>query len=849
MSAARFHDIIAWEALVAPGVIACKDGGLVCAWQVRGIDTGRMPLDVQQAERGTLARAFGTLEGGETLWTVWQRRPWTPRPLLSAGGDAVLDTLAAETNAIFARPGLLWQDSFTLWLRVAPARGPLAPALEAFERRRRHIEGWIDPVLGLARVDAEGVSADPPAAIIGLLADLVGTPRSAPRLAGLPIALDALIAPALYQPRLTGPLISSGHPLAVLSLTGERERYGPAPLEPLQNLAAPFTWVTRYSAYSLGEARATLGWIRKLRRQSAADLMANVEGSGTGERNLYSERLLAESDVTREAIERGDTGYGRYISTLILRGDGEAGGLAGRRQALVEALQTTGFGLREERAGAVATWLASLPGHDHPLPREVMVPAAVMSDCMPVRGLDTPHRPSPLLPPETPPLLPAVTFAGTLHPFNLHVGDVGHTLVFGPTGTGKSVLLGHLVTAWLRYPGARVIAFDRGRSLRYATAALGGLWLEPGPASAGAGVDAIAPLSHIARLGNGWALDWVSEMLRRGLGRAPGQGSTPEETRELGRALVHLAASPQPTLQGLRDMVQDKAVRAVLDSWISGPRAGTFDQTRARNVGAALAGARLTVFETEPLIDAHEDITVLALDYIFAEVQAQFDGRPTLIVIDEAWKLLEHDLCAARLRSWLREGRKRNVALLMATQSVSDAATARVTADLVESCPTRVYLANSAADTSTQAPHYTALGLDADQRAVVAMLRRKAQMMLVQDGCARVLSLPLGPAHLSILGRTGATDSARIAALARVGDGAGDGADADAGGAVWQRDLAGVAEPRDSPDPLTQDAIQDSGQDSAEEAGQNTGQNTGQDTGRETGEVSGGTDAPAEAAE
>jgi len=382
-----------------------------------------------------------------------------------------------------------------------------------------------------------------------------------------------------------------------------------------------------------------------------------------------------------------------------------------------------------------------------------------------------------LLPPDTPALLPAIASDGTLHAFNLHVDDVGHTLIFGPTGTGKSVLLGHLIAAWLRYPDAQVIAFDRGRSLRYLTAALGGLWLEPGTSAADA-VNAasgaapsrttqaggVAPLSHIERLGSTWALDWVSELIRRSQGHTP----SPEEMRDLGLAVNHVRSSAHPGLAVLRDMVQTKALRNILDTWTSGPRAGLFDPENALDVGGALhrsashATAPLTVFETEPLIDAHEDVTVLTLDYLFAEVATRFDGRPTLIVIDEAWKLLAHAIFAERLKSWLKEGRKKNVAVLMATQSVSDAARAAITADLVESCPTRLYLANSMATTSTQAPDYQALGLSPDRIATVAALRRKQQMLMIQADTARVLAMPLGPYALSILGRTSTTESRTV---------------------------------------------------------------------------------------
>jgi type IV secretory pathway VirB4 component len=67
-------------------------------------------------------------------------------------------------------------------------------------------------------------------------------------------------------------------------------------------------------------------------------------------------------------------------------------------------------------------------------------------------------------------------------PFRLHlaVGDVGHTLIIGPTGSGKSTLLGMLALGWLKYPRAQVIIFDKDRSARAATLAVGGTCYEPG---------------------------------------------------------------------------------------------------------------------------------------------------------------------------------------------------------------------------------------------------------------------------------------------------------------------------------------------------------------------------------
>src|SRR5256885_5967486 len=73
-----------------------------------------------------------------------------------------------------------------------------------------------------------------------------------------------------------------------------------------------------------------------------------------------------------------------------------------------------------------------------------------------------------------PPLIVTRTEGAT--PFRLvtHIGDVGHTLVAGPTGMGKSVLLATLAMQFRRYRGSRVFAFDMGRSMRATILGLGG---------------------------------------------------------------------------------------------------------------------------------------------------------------------------------------------------------------------------------------------------------------------------------------------------------------------------------------------------------------------------------------
>ena len=116
-----------------------------------------------------------------------------------------------------------------------------------------------------------------------------------------------------------------------------------------------------------------------------------------------------------------------------------------------------------------------------------------------------------------PPLIVTRTDGAT--PFRLvtHIGD-GHTLVAGPTGMGKSVLLAILAMQFRRYFGSRIFAFDMGRSMRATILGLGGEHYDLG---ADGGI-AFQPLARIAHEGyRTWAAEWVEGRLLHGVTVGP----------------------------------------------------------------------------------------------------------------------------------------------------------------------------------------------------------------------------------------------------------------------------------------------------------------------------------------
>src|SRR6202051_1748480 len=82
-------------------------------------------------------------------------------------------------------------------------------------------------------------------------------------------------------------------------------------------------------------------------------------------------------------------------------------------------------------------------------------------------------NPSALMPSNTPPLMITTSVGATPYRLHLHVSDVGHTLIVGPTGAGKSTLLAMRAAQWRRYPNSKVYTFDKGKSMYVLAKAVG----------------------------------------------------------------------------------------------------------------------------------------------------------------------------------------------------------------------------------------------------------------------------------------------------------------------------------------------------------------------------------------
>ena len=158
--------------------------------------------------------------------------------------------------------------------------------------------------------------------------------------------------------------------------------------------------------------------------------------------------------------------------------DGRASIAAEKLRLVGKISQGLGFTCMTESLNAVEAWLGSLPGHVYANVRQPPVSTLNLAHMIPLSAVWAgPEQDGHF---RAPPLFYGRTAGATPFRFSLHVGDVGHTLIAGPTGAGKSVLLALMALQFRRYVGAQIFAFDFGGFMRAAALGMGGVWHHPG---------------------------------------------------------------------------------------------------------------------------------------------------------------------------------------------------------------------------------------------------------------------------------------------------------------------------------------------------------------------------------
>ena len=208
----------------------------------------------------------------------------------------------------------------------------------------------------------------------------------------------------------------------------------------------------------------------------------------------------------------------------------------------------------------------------------------------------------------------------------------------------------------------------------------------------------------------------------------------------------------------LRNLVQDAGVRQVLESFtLSGPYGHLLDADHE-----TLSAGFWQVFETEHLMHSPR-VLLPVLTYLFHKLEGRFSqGYPSLLILDEAWMYLTDSAFAARIREWLKVLRKKNVAVIFATQSLADIADSAIAPAIIESCLTRIFLPNAAALEESSKRVYQSFGLNTRQLQILQSAMPKRDYYLQCRQGSRLFQLDLGVIAMAFCAAGSPEDQSRI---------------------------------------------------------------------------------------
>ena len=768
--AACLADYLPWAALVAEGVVLNKDGSFQRTARFRGPDLDSATPAELVATTARLNNALRRLGSGWAIFVEAQRyaAQHYPKSHFPDPASALVDRERAEQ---FAEEGAHFESRYFLTLVWMP---PAEDAARAegwlYEGRTRTgidprevLAGFVDRsgrVLQLIEGFVPEVAWLDDAATLTYLHSTVSTKVQRVRVPETPMHLDALLADEPLagglEPRL------GEHHLRTLTIIGFPTATFPGLLDELNRLAFPYRWSTRAIMLDKTDATRVLTKIRRqwfAKRKSVAAILKEVmTNEASALHDSDASNKAADADLALQELGADYVGQA-YVTATVTVWDKDPA-LAAEKLRLVEkVVQGRDFTVIAEGMNAIEAWLGSLPGHLYANVRQPPVSTLNLAHMIPLSAVWAgPELDEHLA---APPLFYARTEGSTPFRFSLHVGDVGHTLVVGPTGAGKSVLLGLMAMQFRRYDGAQIFAFDFGGSIRAAALAMGGDWQDLGQGLTDEAAPGVA-LQPLARIDDpaerNWAAEWIAAILA-------GEGVVidPPAKEHLWSALGSLASAPiaERTLTGLAVLLQAQSLKQALAPYcVGGPYGRLLDAE-----GERLGDGRVQAFETEGLSGSGAAAAVLS--YLFHRIEGRLDGAPTLIIIDEGWLVLDSPAFAQQLREWLKTLRKKNASVVFATQSLADIETSSIAPAIIESCPTRLFLPNERAVEPQILAVYRRFGLNDRQIEILARATPKRDYYCQSRRGNRLFELGLGDVGLAFLAASSKTDQLRIAALSR----------------------------------------------------------------------------------
>ncbi|MEI6056854.1 MAG: hypothetical protein WCR55_12450, partial [Lentisphaerota bacterium] len=583
-------------------------------------------------------------------------------------------------------------------------------------------------------------------------------------MASIPIYMDAYLANNDFISGIE-PLIGNKH-IKVLDFQDFPTCSYPTILEILNTLPIEYRWSTRFVPLDADTARSYMSTHLKHWNQKAKGFMGLVREALGIENTRLDKDAVSMIDMTEDAMASNSSGLVRYgfMTKVIVLMNEDKTKLEEDARNIRKQLQQLGYLIRYETVNAVDSYLGSLPGHGYYNLRRPLMDSITLANTAPISSIyqGSPICPCPYYPQSSPALFYSKTSGSTPYRFNLHVDDVGHTMIIGPTGTGKTTLMGLIMAQHRKYSQSQIFVLDKDNSNKPLILAMNGDYYDIGN-NAEFSVN-FAPFQHIdIEEEFEWACSFLEELCE--LQKVVLDGEKKEKIRHTLETLRSSDRAYWKLSQYIISM-QDFELRSALKVYATDGIIGSILNQSTDNIETT----SLMGFELGWLLGQKPELYVPVINYLFRKLYRLFRRQhPTLLILEEAWLYIDNEIIARKLKDWLKTLRKFNVAVIFTSQALSDVSSSTISAVLAESCVTKIYLANNEAMASSKKT-YEFFGLNERQIELISLMQYKKDYYVTNSSGNRVIDLGLGPLALAFIAISSKKDKEKFYSIYKKDD-------------------------------------------------------------------------------
>ncbi len=775
-------------------VICNKDSSLLAAWRFEGVDaeSGYRGLleDASQAFDNTLR---GLADYQPVIWTRMDRRPFGEYPY-GEFKDLVAKGIDLAWGEQFGG-GALFRNAHYLALAMPVVGGALTigestrnnidagmkPPKAFFEALRnkyvggqkrfgfstreeldvmlnRFEQGLCSPIdNGNVGLEVERLKGG---GLLGFLKSTVSAGAYAPVAVDHHEYLDTYLSDSFIDNRMSEHLILDGAKrqyVAAFTLKKAPSNDDAQFLRNLLGLPVSLTVASSWKAVSQSESEKFLNGTRtfdEMRSLEVKQMMRRAfsqdyEISGDGAPK--TEVGVASMEMKHEVKQR--RAFCGWLTTSVLVYGDSPEHLELSCELVSRALETSGLVFIREREGALSALCAGIPGQMTEPVRWHFAEASNVTDVSPLITYTSgePHHPffSVGLPDPLPPNAVFRTRHNTPYYFNYHVGQLGHTLLIGPSRNGKTMLQMFLESQFLKYPNARIFNIDKDYSLKPQTLLLDGDYIDLDPGKGGVRTNPVSLAKD--ELGRAWLVGWLDRLLSY-----RGTRPTDQEINEVSNAVDRIADVPGARLSSLMSQLPE-SLRVRLTPWCEGGPWGKFFDNEEDD----FALSRVMSTEVGGLINAGlTDVVNAFTEYAFYRIERSLMDRkaeeigPTMVYFEEAGFLLDDEIFASKARDYLMTLAKKKAFLVMTAQSPEPFVThPKLGAAVRDNVATIIFMPNPQAERDLGLKYKQAFGVNDNHLDIIATARPREEYCVYQPqtGLFRVVRAKFPPEIVAAL--------------------------------------------------------------------------------------------------